>query len=403
MSDGTTHKESLDRFSSYLKERLENHKSPVDPESWDKIAGHFARRKKIRTIWIGAGIAAAILLAILWQPAPRETETIQEQLTEQEIPFRHKEDLPVSASAAPVIETLAIESPAVTPIPSSAIMGKKAEEEIEEEVKAEVVERDIPREKNEPQKKNEPFIPSKQEFFGSAELPKKKKSGKWLLAVVTGTGGGNASINFPSQENHPIFQNPSDKPNESPNLIPLPVPAEKGKYRYQHREYADIIHAIPLSAGITVRKEISRSVAIESGLLYTYLYSELKKNRFGENDKLQLHYLGVPLNLVGYMVNKPQWNIYVSGGVMFEKGITSVLTVRERVANEVISTTGKYSIPGIQISLNGAVGVAYRLSTHWSLYTEPKLYYYFDADQPPSVRAKHPFGFGANGGIRYHF
>jgi hypothetical protein len=403
----------LDPFSSYLKGRLENHKSPVDPEGWDKIAGYLKRRKRIRTGWIASGIAAAILLAVLWLSVPIETEAIREQIAEQE-----------TATTTPPVETPAIKTIEAAPVLAFAAKRKKPEEPVKEVIAESNIpqedrisqENNEPREDNEPQKtnerqsetrkqpnearkqpersKNEPFIP--------AELPKKKKSGKWLLAVVTGTGGGDVSIGFPSQNENLSLNTPSQG-DERPNPITPPVYTDVGNIHYQNREYADMIHTIPLSAGITVRKDISRDFAVETGLLYTYLYSELKKNRISKSDKLQLHYLGVPFNLVGYMVNKPHWNMYVSGGVMFEKGLKSTLTVREYVAGKTVSATENYSIPGIQVSLNGAIGFSYRLADHWSLYAEPKLYYYFDANQPPSIRTEHPFGFGANGGIRYNF
>lgn len=416
MSDGTEHKNALDPFSSYLKGRLENHKSPVDPESWDRIAGHLKQRKRLRTGWIASGVAAAVLLAVLWLAIPSGTDTVQEHIAEQK-----------TGTTAPKIETPAINTPAAIPLLSSAAKKKMPAEAIEKETTASEIpqgnsiprENNIPREENTPQEKSELQEKSGQqeknerqtetrkqpersnsEPFLPAELPKKKKSGKWLLAVVTGTGGGNVPNGFPSQGGNGSYASPN------PNPVPVPPllsPPYLGNNQYQNRQYTDIAHAIPVSVGITVRKDINRFFAVETGLLYTYLYSELEKGGIAKSDKLQLHYLGIPLNLVGYMINKPDWNMYVSGGVMLEKGLKSALTVREHVANGLVSTTENYSIPGVQFSLNGAIGLAYRLADHWSLYAEPKLYYYFDANQPPSIRTEHPFGFGINGGIRYHF
>jgi len=412
ISDGTEHKESLDRFSSYLKGRLENHQSPVDTESWDKISDHLKRRKRIRLGWISTGIAAAILLAILWLSVPFEMETVQEQIAKQEIPLQHKEDVPVPETTAPVTETLAINTPVTTPILPTATEVKEPAEEIEEEaVESNPLQEEGEYQiKDEPQpevreqaksQKDEPFLPFEQEPFDFAELPQKKKGSKWLLAVAMGTGGGDASMDFSSSKDYASLNTSNES--EYPNTHIPSVPTDMEGNYVNDKEYSDISHAIPISVGITVRKEINQIFAVESGLLYTYLSSDLKKNRVSKNDKLQLHYLGIPINMVGYMVNKPQWNMYISGGVMFEKGLKSVLTIREYGSNDIVSTTEKNSISGIQISLNGAVGIAYRLFDHWSLYAEPKIYYYFDTDQPPSTRTEHPFGFGVNGGIRYHF
>lgn len=423
MSDGTEHKEPLDHFSSYLKGRLENHPSPVDPGSWDKIAGQLQRRKRSRLGWIASGTAAAILLAILWLSIPLDTENVQEQLAEQEILSRPVEEKPVTETTEPVVETLALQTPPPAPKLPSTQKSKAPVEEIEEliietispqeEDEGQIVDeqptevREQPTETREqptespkhPQKaKCESFTPSEPTPF--ADLPQKKKGGKWLLAVALGTGGGNPSLVSFSTDDNAIFQPSYNDPGYNIPSIPS---VETDNEHLAEKKYVDISHAIPLSVGISVRKEISPVFAIESGLVYTYLASDLKKGWISKNDKLQLHYLGIPLNAVGYLVNKPRWNMYLSGGVMLEKGLKSVLTVRKFDSSEFISIAEKSSISGVQFSLHGAVGIAYHLFDHWSLYAEPKIYYYFDADQPVSIRTEHPFGFGVNGGIRYHF
>jgi hypothetical protein len=111
--------------------------------------------------------------------------------------------------------------------------------------------------RQQPERSNsEPFFP--------AELPKKRKSGKWLLAVVTGTGGGDASAGFPfSGGNEYPANSISNSPTPPGSIIPNypPAYADLENNNYQNREYTDMTHAIPVSVGITVRKDFSRFFA----------------------------------------------------------------------------------------------------------------------------------------------
>ena len=56
----------------------------------------------------------------------------------------------------------------------------------------------------------------------------------------------------------------------------------------------DIKHHFPVSVGITVQKELNNRLALETGLVYTYLSSDLTAGGaayYTQNQ--QLHYLGI--------------------------------------------------------------------------------------------------------------
>ena len=92
--------------------------------------------------------------------------------------------------------------------------------------------------------------------------------------------------------------------------------------------FSQVDCAPPLSFGITVRKHLNNRIALESGLVYTYLYTKLSQNRtISGRATLGLHYLGIPVNLVVNLWDNPNWNVYVSGGFMIEKGVRSVYHV----------------------------------------------------------------------------
>lgn len=172
-------------------------------------------------------------------------------------------------------------------------------------------------------------------------------------------------------------------------------------------DYSNAIHQPPISAGITIDVPLNNIFGIETGLVYTYLKSDFKKSggtSLHYNGRLQLHYLGVPLNFRVKVLNKDSWNVYVSAGAMAEKGLLSLYDQEAHTASSQLykrSTTVKSSIDGIQLSMNGAVGAEYKLSRHIGFFLEPKVIYYFENNQPMSARSEHPLNIGISCGIRF--
>jgi hypothetical protein len=238
-----------------------------------------------------------------------------------------------------------------------------------------------------------------------AGKPEQKiKENRWLLAAGIGSGG---SVSSPAggwrdavYENAPSF---SDVKNGSLSNPGIPHPEEMPG-ALSPEDYSDISYALPLSFGITARKPVAGNWDIETGLTYTYLSTSFSNSKAGNvRGKLGLHYLGVPVNLVGYFHKSADWDIYASAGVMLEQGLRAVYAQSIHHTQGITTTTGKTSIHGLQWSLNGAIGVSFRIHDHWRLYAEPKVYYYFNSNQPISMRTEHPLGVGMGAGIRYRF
>ena len=118
---------------------------------------------------------------------------------------------------------------------------------------------------------------------------------------------------------------------------------------------------------------------------------------------LGLHYLGIPVNLVVKLWNSSNWNVYVSGGFMLEKGLRSIYQVEAYNFDEHKSATYRSGIDGLQWSLNLSVGVSYRFYKDWSLYLEPRYSYYFDNNQPVSYRTENMTLIGVGAGVRFEF
>lgn len=62
MRDDKDHNERLDDFSGYMRQRLEEHRLPVDAGCWDEVEARMNRRARPRGwLWTGGLVAAAVL------------------------------------------------------------------------------------------------------------------------------------------------------------------------------------------------------------------------------------------------------------------------------------------------------------------------------------------------------
>ena len=57
---------------------------------------------------------------------------------------------------------------------------------------------------------------------------------------------------------------------------------------------------------------------------------------------------------------------------------------------------------GIQWSANVGIGLEYRIWDFMGIYVDPRLTYFFDCDQPYSVRTEQPLQFNLELGFRFH-
>jgi len=167
-------------------------------------------------------------------------------------------------------------------------------------------------------------------------------------------------------------------------------------------DFEKIKYYSALSVGLVVRKNLSNTISVESGLMYSYLFSSFEKSGFVSYDAtLALYYLGIPINLVAQIWKNNKWEFYVSGGGMVEKGLRSIYTQNQHTGNQTITTTAETGITGFQWSLNGAVGVTYKLHRNIGIYLEPKVSYFFHNNQPVSVRTEQPAIIGLTAGLRF--
>lgn len=175
---------------------------------------------------------------------------------------------------------------------------------------------------------------------------------------------------------------------------------------YQKPAGTKVKHKFPLSAGLSVKKKINDKFSVESGLVYTFLSSELSA---GEVDffsqEQRLHYLGIPLKVNYTLWKKDRLSVYASAGGMAEMCVDGSLNtnyylnnVRERKSKTDLD------INKIQLSALASLGVQYDISKPVSIYAEPGIAYYFDDKSVvETIRKEQPLCASVQFGVRLSF
>ena len=171
-----------------------------------------------------------------------------------------------------------------------------------------------------------------------------------------------------------------------------------GEFDYQ--EYTALSFAPPVSLGLNFQKELLPWLSIGVGVNYTLLQSKYSNSYsyMGEEFVIRqsLHYVGLPVAALFHFVNQPKLKVYASAGGMVEKAVTAYST-----------TTSKYSrnskseyVKGLQWSVQAGLGMEVMMTRTVGIYLEPGMGYFFDCDQPRSIRTLQPAQLKAEVGLR---
>lgn len=377
------------KFDKILGEKIRNYSVPVDENLWEGIQTSLHQKENKKIIlwpWLSIG-AAAVCFILIWilKPVDKVSEQISVEFYQNSI--HREEGLP-----SPQIELAYIENsvllthPKTSPlllIPETSLLST-----IEDNEGKEIL------------SKKDSEIDDRKELFREevifddfVEIFNRRDKNKNSLSFYAGSFEGNlfASRNtqlsadriFSSLENY--------------------LDSHKDVKYLSYKDYQNISHNIPLSVGITFRRKLNNYLSLESGLVYTYLYSKFENDYPKSKLTSELHYIGIPLNLMItlYSSKSSNINIYSSLGGMMEKGLRA--HEKENIYFEGTSLTidSKRNIDGLQWSLSLGLGVDYRIAKKYSVYLAPTISYYFDNNQPLNIRTENSLTLGINAGLRY--
>jgi hypothetical protein len=222
----------------------------------------------------------------------------------------------------------------------------------------------------------------------SAKIDKNGQDNKKWSVLMSFGAGNYQSSNVNTKNSDLVMSAPLLTSSQSADYI-----RNQYKNEIMVPDNANTQHGLPLSAKFILRKDLGSGWAVESGLSYTYLSTKYKWNK--NTAAQQLQYLGIPLNVVYYVVSKPGWDVYTSVGGMAEKGVYSYIDRSDKAFS-------KANMKGLQWSVNGSVGATYKLSRSVGLFFEPQVGYFFNNEQPESIRTDWPVSFGLGIGLRFN-
>lgn len=170
----------------------------------------------------------------------------------------------------------------------------------------------------------------------------------------------------------------------------------------------NVKHHAPISFGFMFSKELPKNFAIETGIRYTYMHSELKNPEETRKESQQLHYLGIPLYAKYTFWEWRNFNAYGKLGGAIDFNIAG--TWKELYNYQADFGSGQVSVfneeieKRPQVSIGGTLGIAYSLSNLFQLYFEPGVSYYFDNfTGVRNIRKEKPLDLSLQLGGRFSF
>ena len=386
-----------DRFNDLIKSKLENYSLPSENISWDdlekRLSAKETPKKQAFWPWISS-LSVAASIAMVWFLYPLinkniiKNEHTQLSSNEEKIPESAFSDASVPFDCVPNKEN------------GSKYLGQKTKEDdtqlppatrfdlIPSNIKLAIKPKII-----NSQKKRLIAVTAFDKYLSySAYDPivRKKQSSLGLHFSSGGLFAQNPSPISGSLRSSPISQNPLLREDIlTPN------------------DFNRKIYRPPFSFGLSVRKELNRTFSIESGLVYTYL-STIFENPYPYQEAfLDLHYLGIPLNLITniYGNHYTRWNVYFLLGGTIEKGL--LLQYKQRAYDDkpsvITIARSNEKIERLQTSLQSSFGLDYKFVNNYSVYLEPGLRYYLANNQPFNIRTEFPLVLNLNIGLRYNW
>lgn len=164
-----------------------------------------------------------------------------------------------------------------------------------------------------------------------------------------------------------------------PGMMALTTPFSPDTKQFEARqediyENASFRHHMPLGAGVGISFALGEKLALESGLNYTLLWSELTPEGGNVRQNQYIHYLGIPLQL--------DWIFFNRAGFRLYSGIGARMDI---CAGARIDGVRVKEDP-LQWSASATVGAGYNFNRHVGIYLRPELDFYLSGTRLNSVR-----------------
>ena len=152
-------------------------------------------------------------------------------------------------------------------------------------------------------------------------------------------------------------------------------------------------HDMPLNVGASISYGFTRRLALESGLTYSYLHSDITKGEY--NYSRQLHYLGIPLALQFKVLESRVFSAYVSGG-------GSVAYCLGGRMSRIGGNSARINDHPTQLALTASAGAQYRIAGPFCIFGEVAFNRYFsDGTTLDTYYSSNPYAPSFKLGLRF--
>lgn len=435
--------EMNEKWIKDIRSRMENYSEPLPADLWEKIDADISRPKVIPMWrkWTSVAAAAAVVLAVstvslfYWtsEPSLKESNlsiveapaidnTEQKDTPKDVIPedVKHvvaevKNDKLLSAVSAKVydedesnVDTIE-EKQSVAVSDNSPVVATNDEKQ--EEPTSDMKEEDSPSAKEKRinmMKADRETVRRNASYLAMADDGNGKRRSKMQIGVTTGNIPYSSSSNFSGMSRLGMSTKTLSSAN---NLIVGEISDATASYTQMvyknanQKTYTDIKHHMPVTVGVSVKWGFSENWALETGLNYTYLYSELRSGAKDYTEQEQkLHYVGIPLKVQRSVWSNSIFSFYASAGGMMEKCVSGSfggVIVLEN--NRKSHFSEDLNVKPLQFSVLASVGLQANFNKLLSLYLEPGMIYYFDDNTDVlTIRKDKPFNFNLQLGLRFN-
>lgn len=433
--------EMKDKWINDIRSRMDNYSEPLPAGLWEKIESEISTpAPKVIPMWrkwTSVAAAAALVLAIssvsVWYwSTDSELKEVNSALTDNnEIRQEYKSDNVIQEVQTVESSDKQLQAEAVNYSPKTIVnlaSGNNADslnvarialseniqtvdtESPDSELKKEVDAEDeasIKENRMKRMREDRETVRRNASYLAMSDSKRSKGSGV-QLGVMTGNIPYSSSNSFSGMSRLAI---PTKSVSQVNDVVVGEVSDATASYSQMlfnnmgRQTYTDIKHHMPVTVGASVKWNLNEDWALESGLNYTYLYSELRSGAKSYiEDKQKLHYVGIPLKVQRSVWSNSIFSFYASAGGMMEKCVSgSVETVCVDDNNRKSFGNEKLDVKPLQFSVLASVGLQANFNKLLSLYLEPGMIYYFDDNTDIiTIRKDKPFNFNLQLGLRFN-
>lgn len=381
-------KEELDRrFDSKIKELIDSYQEPIGDDLWGDIEGRLDKKYTFTLYrYIGyAAVAAALVFGVVLGVNRYYENELHSGYTALAVVDYSKistsqDHIPSIEFSKPNIHLKKLNVRDICKTPSSTLQVKEDESILEsnegESTSTAVVNNTLRED-----------VASSEEIYDNSWIYQIEEDEVTSnRRVVLGLSSNMLALSSDVMPNSRPQYAPGSNMNIRGGIVPITKPS----------------FSIPLTFGLQAQYPVSDFLAIGLGVNYTFLkssYQALIDNSSQGMVEESLHYIGVPISLYVNILKSNSFQCYFDGGVAIEKGVKMSSRI-EDIFSGVQYRSG--SVQGLQYSANVGIGVQYLFNDLVGIYFDPSLVYFFNSNQPFSIRTAQPLQLELELGLRFN-